>query len=96
MSHDSTTPPSLVGIVSRARGGEIYGTRAFYFLFFCFVFPSLAIVPDNHAQKLKRCSLASKQVFCKILLLGVIFLEKPTHFACSREIPAKMKKWNNS
>ena len=78
----------------------------FLLIFLFFFFPSDTYSPnprtDFHARSIaqktrfdvRKCPLI--ECFSEFWLFGVIFPENPTNFAGSREIPAKMKKSNNS
>ena len=104
----SKTLPNLVTIISAVappHGGEISGSRAFHYYFFCFF--SFLATRTAHTREpifthisskdaVWRKERPSKQVFFEILTLGVIVPENLTNFAGSREIPAKKKRSNNS
>ena len=73
-----------------------------HFIFFIFLATRTAhtrepiSMYDSSKDAVRRKEVSSKQVFFGILTLGAISSENPTNFAHSREIPAKMKKSNNS
>jgi len=105
-SRVSTTLPSLVKIVSAVappRGGEIYGSRAFFIIIFVFIFldthtaytrePILTYNSSKHANWLKE--IPFKQVFFDISLSWVIFPQNPQYFTVIREITRKEKMSNN-